>query len=687
MLNKLHPLLFFIILNHFGLAKTLYVDAKVTIIGDGTIDYPFKTATEAISKANSNDTINIRKGTYREIISTTKSLIIQGMEDSVYFTGTELVKDWEDLGSGLFKAYLPKECTQLFLNSKTQVKARFPNSAATTNPFNHKKTSISYEDTIATLLESHPINKNWEGATIWMLVGHKWVMQTGKIVNVEEDKLGIDYISNWDMGDGVAYITNTLAALDTVSEWHWQNDSLYFFLGNGMDIELVEVEAQTRNRVIELKNVHAVEIKNINTYGGNVLIDNSDHCILEDCSFKNLIEYHYLDKEKISWYSSYSRGEWTNTSSHGIGIGIFGDNNLIENCEVAWSYGDGITLYGNHNTVSNSIIHDANIIGADLSPISIGKTGNTIINNEVYNAGRDLIYSSFANEYKIKYNNVYNAGLTCWDLGGIYTWGTDGKKAEIAYNWVHNVNSKNPDDWWGGSGIYLDNNSSNYVVHHNVIWDCKGSGIHLNMPANNINVFNNTSFNCKDMSTYFDETNFGSTPSGNCFFTNNYIDGKMLYKDWLTLSNNISTTDEVLTDIGTNNFFPSDDSPLIDAGKIVNPGFNYFGSAVDIGAYEKNGVNWTTGPYATHDDGFLSTESTTFLNPEIIKIYPNPTSSELKIENREFDSYIIYNLSGQIIGSHTLEHGYIDVSSLQKGKYIINLMNNNETASASFIKK
>ena len=72
------------------------------------------------------------------------------------------------------------------------------------------------------------------------------------------------------------------------------------------------------------------------------------------------------------------------------------------------------------------------------------------------------------------------------DLGRILHGGHDGGGTEICYNWVHDNDSSG-----SRSGIYLDNGTSNWLVHHNVVWDA-GTALQLNVPSNYIAAYNNT---------------------------------------------------------------------------------------------------------------------------------------------------------------------------------------------------
>ena len=86
-------------------------------------------------------------------------------------------------------------------------------------------------------------------------------------------------------------------------------------------------------------------------------------------------------------------------------------------------------------------------------------------------------------------NHIYNGMLQTFDGGGIFTSFNDGVGTEISYNIVHDVK---------GTGIYLDNNSRNFLVHHNIIYNT-GTGVTLNAPNNpdtipkvNYKIYNNT---------------------------------------------------------------------------------------------------------------------------------------------------------------------------------------------------
>ena len=114
---------------------------------------------------------------------------------------------------------------------------------------------------------------------------------------------------------------------------------------------------------------------------------------------------------------------------------------------------------------------------------------------------------------------MYHSALLSYDCGSTYEWGTDGEGSEIAYNYIHDNREV---------GIYLDNNSSNFSIHDNVLKK-NGTGITLNSHNIDCLVENNylikNELNC---STYFyKEKHLNFVYSSNKIIKNNKARGKL----------------------------------------------------------------------------------------------------------------------------------------------------------------
>lgn len=158
----------------------------------------------------------------------------------------------------------------------------------------------------------------------------------------------------------------------------------------------------------------------------------------------------------------------------------------------------------------------------------------------------------------------------------------------------------------------------------------------------------------------------------------------------IDLGNNISGADPFFDDFDNQIFSLQEISPLINQGGIIpslllpdyNVSFEYVkhqesvsrpvSGNLDIGAFEF--------------DEQMSTEA---LDKEYsLKIFPNPVTDILHFtcENRFIKSYKIYDLLGQVVLSGTLKDArMIDVSSLSKGVYLLQLNSKSKNIGIKFL--
>jgi hypothetical protein len=198
----------------------------------------------------------------------------------------------------------------------------------------------------------------------------------------------------------------------------------------------------------------------------------------------------------------------------------------------------------------------------------------------------------------IAYNNVYNFGMLNQDLGGYYTGSSDGtstgKQSSIDHNWMHDNQSG-----VAGVGIYLDNGSSNFLIHHNVSWNNSGVGIKLNGNTTTYSsqgnlVYNNTLGAGQQKSI----GSFRVTNSTGTVIKNNIFRGPTdpIAGGSVWASNLPASTDPLFVDATAGNFHLQSGSPAIDAGVVISPITDgYSGTAPDQGAYEYGGLDWVPG--------------------------------------------------------------------------------------------
>jgi hypothetical protein len=408
----------------------------------------------------------------------------------------------------------------------------------------------------------------WNGATMHIMPGEGWFGQTARVTSYSRGKLSFTYKNmsgskETPTGGDPYFLTGKFKALDAPTEWFRDpNGTLYLWAPRSDSPSGHTVEAKRRAYAFDLRGRSNVVVDGFNIFAATIVTGNSSGVRLNDLDIKYV--GHYIGTP--------GRDQPTDG-----GILLNGSNNVLSNSTIAFGAGNGVFMLGSNNRIENSVLHDLNYTGGSANAIRAAGSGHTIKGNTIYNTGREAIKFSSSPRTKVTYNVIHDAMLQTTDGGGIYTFGTNGQGAEIAYNRVYNVRSGG----FGSSGIHLDNNSTNYIVHHNVVWNTN-NGLKMNYAAKNNQVYNNT-FAALNMSiTTGSNANFSGSVFKNNIFTKGVKSGG---GSW---SNNINPgTDARFVDPARGNFQLRSNSPAVNRGVRIGTYTNgYTGSAPDIGALE-----------------------------------------------------------------------------------------------------
>ena len=249
-------------------------------------------------------------------------------------------------------------------------------------------------------------------------------------------------------------------------------------------------------------------------------------------------------------------------------------------------------MAGEDNRLINSIICDVNYVGSGRGGLDLNhSTGAAVSHCTISRTGRDGIQHHGSKRIRIEYSDIFHTNMLNNDAGAIYAWGTDGEGGMIAYNWVH--------DNLGDAtvGIYLDNFDKNFIVHHNLVWNCTGSGIRLNSDALNHLIANNTIQQVHEPFGTFCYAGYTPSMKGTRIL-NNLVNAAM---------NPRNPREFVQGELGPElshcgpgavdpDGYPTEDSAAIDAGiPIAGITDGFLGRAPDLGAYEFGGPRWTAG--------------------------------------------------------------------------------------------
>lgn len=315
-------------------------------------------------------------------------------------------------------------------------------------------------------------------------------------------------------------------------------------------------------------------------------MENAENCTVDKCTFRY-----------ASTFTGYFSNPFGDRNDGDATIHVSGNNNTIRDCYLGQTWGHGVSLWGSHQTLENCIIEHCNWMGERMSPVWAPGDDNIIRRNTIRFTARDGIelgnqgvgIGKYARRALIQYNHVHNVGYLCPDAGLLYvnhqSHTAPLANTEISYNVMHDYIRKHGQAAHGG--IYYDNNSSGYTIHHNVIWNVPRA-FTTNGGDNNIYIYHNTLVNV-DKATHWTKT-----PTGDIVVRNNISTGTG-FTGVVCDHNRENVPLSEFVDPDNRNYRLKPSSLSIDQG-VKLPGINDGAiDAPDLGAYEYGGKDWTAG--------------------------------------------------------------------------------------------
>lgn len=672
-----------------------YVSKSGDDINNGSENAPFLSIEKASSLMTAGDTCFIMAGVYRELVEPQQSgtesnpiVYINYQNDLVTISATENVSNWELHEGSIYKTSFTMELgrqNMVFCNNEPMDWARWPN-----NSDNNKYTVEGAEVSggSGSTIECTAIDaSDWTGGYVWYLGAHSGTSWTREITASQSGKItfvGVD-INKWPFSShnptvwrenegnhrGQFYVFGKLQALDKEQEWYYDttNQSIFFQAPGNVDPNNLETEVAQRERTIYINNINYIHIIGLNAFGGKAEITGTN-CEIRNCTFKNCLQI--LD-------------ELDNTDAQvaNAPIHVRASNTVIKNNVIDGSSLNGIYIQGWNGvtevTVKNNQIKNCNTVGIHASPIRSAATYTKFISNTIHTTGRDGIYCGGTN-CEIAYNDVYDVMRINNDGGLFYVVGNaSDKNNEVHHNWFH--------DSWGPeyadgrcAGIYLDNNSKGYSVHHNVVWNITWTGIQINWDNWNIDIYNNSIYNAMDGAMGRWENGYTIQ---DLVIKNNYASkGEWIGTDVSAITNLIDM-DSPFRSVEEKDFRPALGSPLIDNGEVISEITDGFqGTAPDIGAYEDGltpwipGVNSKMGGEPDVPVGINNLQT----NAADIRVYPNPLiGGDLHLEFARIagmKDLTIYNGVGQKVYQYQTHEKSLNISRktfLTSGIYLLKL--------------
>jgi hypothetical protein len=578
-----------------------YVSPKGDDSAAGTFNQPFRTIQHCAEVVQAGESCIMRKGVYREEVrpansgSAASPITFKPYPgESVTISGAEVLTGWTHDTGHVYYANMDWDLgagnNQVFVDGKMMVEARWPNMGL--DPSKPKwATSHTVEARGAGWLLETPALPKVKEAYINLGIGqfgYAWEAQSGRAKRVDNNHLEVQAIGksfSHPLVDGSQYfVWGARSLLDTPGEWFYDSAKhrLYLWLPDSGNPEDHKIEAKKRTLAFDLRGRSNVHLQKLNIFGATVFTDEHSSEIV----LKGLNVTYPSHFTLVTQPVSQGRGD--------TGIVLHGHDNTLEDSIIAYSAGNGVTLNGSGQTVKNNIIHDVGYAGTDTAAVTMACTscsgessGHLVAYNTLYNAGRSILLARKVGSSRILYNDMSHAGLQMDDLGIVYTFKTDGEGTEIAYNLIHDNEAED-----NGFGIYIDKWSSNFIVHHNVVWSVEDA-LRLNMPSTNNLVINNTllgnRYSVNAWGTKYDLT-------GIKVYNNIAPDGIHNVKYGARLKDNLVSQNPSFQNPEKHDFTLRSGSPAIDNGLVLSPYTDGFeGSAPDLGAYEYGSEAWTAG--------------------------------------------------------------------------------------------
>jgi hypothetical protein len=579
----------------------------------GTPEQPWRTIQQCATVADAGDLCTIHAGTYRETVTPAHSgtaaarLTLQPAPgDTVILSGADVVTGWTagagavytttgmtwDLGAGQ---------NQVFVDGAMMTEARWPNagtelshpiyaSASGGTPSTGESFGVPADPAARWTLTDAALTQPagaLVGATLVFLSNNSnYIAQSGIVTANSTGSVTFQPQGNrYGLAAGTRYfVTGTPALLDTAREWVYNGTTLTLWTPTGDSPAGHTVEVKRRQHAFDLSGKAYITLGAFQLMAAAIKTDMTTHHILLDGIQASYVSHQTrIDSIGSGWW-----GGWD------TGIQLHGNDNVLQNCTIAYSAGNGVELLGTHQTVTACTIHDVDYLAMDAAPIYAmnrgdsrvaGATGfpstlHQITNNTMYKMARAAIQHEHTTALTIRGNTIYNAALQTSDTGYTYTWQYDNAGTEIAYNVMY---ASQPYGY--ASGVYVDSTGSNILVHHNVIRDV-GCGYNAGNGGANSRVYNNT------IPGPGNSICGGGTPDTHAY--NNITAGAITGIG--DLQQNLQSTNPGYVNAAAGDFRLQPGSPAIDAGRIIagiTDGF--VGAAPDQGAYELGGQDWTAG--------------------------------------------------------------------------------------------
>ncbi len=551
----------------------------------------------------------------------------------------------------IYKAGIDRDVSQLFVDGEMMVEARWPNQPFEKRWDKATWRTTAEGSDYGRVVDPELVKSgtDWTGALAVLNVG-AWQTFLRAVRNGGAGRDSFEYARDLGRrhesqrtqakrrrpGFDRYFLFGRLDALDAPGEWFLDRKArtLYLWPPDGRSPVRRRIEGKVREYAFVVAGQGHVRLDGLRFFATTFLFSDAEDCIIENCD----LEYptYAGPAGRLAGVRAHLTKQVISSNRHFLaglrGLAptlISGRRNVIRSCRIAFSEAPGLLLAGSENTVENCLIHDVDWrgLGNGVTPncagVRMGSSARSVFRrNTVHHVGSSegVILPSLGPSV-CEYNYVHHGGLVQSDGGLIQCGGIRQNGTVIRYNWVHDHQAFH----WGGIGIRGDDLTRGLIVHHNVARRCNVKGIMIKGDRNQ--VYNNTCFDNPQLDLVLwsaaeplkewakgqwahliKRQNAHSKASSNYApvltgqmpheirrarkleppageLSHNFRPSKPMLLDARKLT--FREDDPLLAGPGELDFRPGRDSPLVDAGRVVEGVTDgYVGKAPDVGAYE-----------------------------------------------------------------------------------------------------
>ncbi|MDO6761474.1 carbohydrate-binding protein [Tamlana sp. 2_MG-2023] len=609
---------------HVCFSAEIHVSKTGNDSNSGTEASPYRTIEKAANVAVAGDVVIIHEGTYEETLTPKNSgtagnpITFRGAPgEAVIITAMQAVNNWTLDNGNVYKATVNWDLGQdnmCLHNNQLMDLARWPNNtpqnlferdylpACNTGTAGGSRSVLNYGNNRNGHEASIPYAGKWEnGGTIHFYGGAGFLAWTDYITGSSANQINF-YLNknlNWInekhhpgyTGHGVKrgefFLQGIKEALDYKNEWFYSNNTLYVQIDGGGAPTDNTIQFRKRQQTINL-NKNYIHVENLAVFGGEITLSGDNNRVYQVSSF--------YGNHTLNVINSFDSGRQS--------VLMTGRNNTVERCEIAWGGGNGVYDKGDNNKLLNSYVHDFNYLGNyDCVLNTRGATGGSYRNNTLTRAGKDVI-QAYVDGGEFAYNDISYSMRIADDGGLLYTTNSRASKSSIHHNIFHDSDAR--EGRFKAAGIYLDNRSKNWDVHHNVVYNTEWTNVQINWDGTNLNIFNNTFVNgSATMGAWYNGYNQSNVKVWNNITEKEASDRPGNQEDEHTWeptadkqNNLVSATS--FNNITNNDFTLKANAQAIDYGRVIDlNGINYTdgyqGANPDVGAYEYGNTPWVAG--------------------------------------------------------------------------------------------